>query len=210
MKAYNSTYINSAMTCLGEMMDYGVNECGIDPAKFFQNFIGLGYASAFESGNPKYVVGMSGQELAQRIIDESKIPTNPFSEVDYPGIYWCGWILAYYQWCTAMPFSDIIGYLGWDYLLSAYPALHTASEDKAVSTFSKIIKQEQTASRIQTARLNFGYSQSQLAAVSEINLRTLQEYENKRRNINRASADVLLRLARALGCRIEDIMEYEI
>ena len=210
MKAYNSSYINSAMTCLGEMMDYGVNNCGIEPSKFFETFIGLGYATAFESGNPKYVVGMSGNELAQRVIDEGKLTTNPFSNKEYPCIYWCGWILAYYQWNTAMPFRDIIACLGWDYLMKSYPALHTASEDKAVSTFSKIIKKAQKTTRIQAARLNYGYSQSQLAKASEINLRTLQEYENKRRDINRASGDVLRRLSRALSCSIEDIMEYEI
>ena len=210
MRSYNSSYINSAMTCLGEMMDYAVNSCGIEPGKFFDTLIGLGYATAFESGNPKYVVGMSGHELAQRVIDEGNLSTNPFSDAEYACIYWCGWILAYYQWYTSVPFSDIIDCLGWDYLMKAYPALHTASEDKAVGTFSKILKKGQKTSRIQTARLNYGYSQSQLATVAEINLRTLQEYENKRRNINRASGDVLRRLSRALSCRIEDIMEYEI
>lgn len=210
MKAYNISYINSAMSCLGEMMDYGVNSCGIEPEVFFDLFIGLGYASAFESGLPKYVVGISGRELAQRIIDESGIETHPEADFNYPDIYWCGWILAYYQWCTTIPFIDIIEHITFDYLHQAYPALHTASEDKAVSVFNEIIKKEQQMSRIQAARLNYGYSQSQLAKVSEVNLRTLQEYENKRRDINRASGTVLLRLARALSCNIEDIMEYEI
>ena len=210
MKAYNSSYVNSAMSCLGEMLDYGANTCGIDPECLFRLFIGLGYAAAFETGMPKYVVGMSGCELAQRIIDESDLETNPESDEIYPDIYWCGWILAYYQWSTSIPFIDIIKHISFDYLHQAYPALHTASEDKAVETFNSIIKKEQRMSRIQAARLNSNYSQSQLAIASDVNLRTLQEYENRRRNINLASGTVLLRLAKALGCNIEDIMEFEI
>lgn len=210
MRAYNISYINSAMSCLGEMMDYAVNSCGIEADVFFDLFIGLGYASAFESGMPKYVVGMSGRELAQRIIDESGIATDLYNNQIYPDIFWCGWILAYYQWYTAMPFIDIREHITFDYLHSAYPALHTAGEDKAVAVFSEIIKKEQRMSRIQSARLNYGYSQRQLAQASEVNLRTLQEYENKRRDINLASGAVLLRLAKTLSCNIEDIMEYDI
>ena len=209
MRAYNEVFVYDAMRCLGEMMEYGVNSCGVEPEVLFDMFIGLGYAESFGNGNIKYICGMSGCELAQRIISEGHISTNPISDEVYEDAYWIGWILAYYQWSSSIPFRDIIKYISFEYLHRAYPALHTASEDKSVETFNKIICRAQKISRIQAARINYGYSQSELATAAGINLRTLQEYENRRRDINKASGSVLLRIAKAIACNIEDIMEYE-
>lgn len=210
MKAYNEIHLSDAMNCLADMMEYGVNECGIEPDDLFDMFIGLGYADAFGSGNVKYISGISGTALAQKIISEGKLQTHPEKDYIYVDAYWCGWILAYYQHKTAIPFRDIIKYITFDYLHKAYPALHTANEETAVARFNKIIKNEEKTSHIQEARLNFGYSQSELANAAGINKRTLQEYESKRRDINKASGSVLCKLARALSCNIEDIMEYEL
>ena len=210
MKAYNEIYLYDAVRCMAEMMDYAVNECGVDAELFFDRFIGLGYAREFGKGNLKYIAGMSGIELAQIVIEDGRLTTNPKSDEIDGAIYWCGWILAYYQWQTTMPFSEIIKYINFDYLRKAYPALHTAGEEKSVSTFSGIIRRNQTSSRIQAARLNYGYSQRELSEAAEINLRTLQEYESKHRDINKACGNVLIKLSRALCCNIEDLLEFEI
>ena len=191
-------------------MDYGVNGCGIEPEDLFDMFIGLGYADVFGSGNIKYISGISGTALAQKIITEGNLQTHPEKDDIYVDAYWCGWILAYYQWRTSIPFRDIIKHITFDYLHQAYPALHTAGEEKSAKKFDSIIKKEEKVARIKLARLNFGYSQSELAEAAEINKRTLEEYESKRRDINKASGNVLIRIARALSCNIEDIMEYEI
>lgn len=210
MKAYSEMYIYDAVRCMAEMMEYAVNECGVEAKTFFDTFIGLGYADAFGNGNLKYVAGTSGVELAQKVIVEGRLSTNPESDVWDESIYWCGWILAYYQWVTSIPFRNIVECLTFDYLRITYPALHTASEEKAVEIFNKKMKSHQSESRVKQARLNYGYSQSELAKVAEINLRTLQEYESRRRNINLASGSVLIKIARALCCNIEDIMEFEL
>lgn len=52
-----------------------------------------------------------------------------------------------------------------------------------------------------------GYTQKQLATESEVNLRTLQKYESGEKAINKASAETLRKLAQALGCQIEDLLE---
>lgn len=210
MKAYSDIYLYDAVRCIAEFMDYGVNECGIDAELLFDRFIGLGYAEEFGKGNLKYVTGMSGQEIAQLVIDEGQLTTNPKSDEIDSSIYWCGWILAYYQWSTGIPFKEIIKYIDFNYLRKVYPSLHTASEEKAVEVFSSVIKDKQVNSRIQSARMNYGYSQSELSVAAGINLRTLQEYESKRRDINKASGSVLFRIARVLCCNIEDILEFEL
>ncbi len=51
-------------------------------------------------------------------------------------------------------------------------------------------------------------SQSDLAAYSGVKLRQIQLFEQRQRNINKASAVTLLKLSRALSCRMEDLMEF--
>lgn len=52
-----------------------------------------------------------------------------------------------------------------------------------------------------------GYSQSELARRSGVNIRNIQLYEQRVQDINRASAASLAALAQCLSCSIEDLME---
>ena len=52
-----------------------------------------------------------------------------------------------------------------------------------------------------------GLSQSELAKFSSVPLRSIQQYEQKQKNINNAKTETVLMLARALSCEIEDILE---
>lgn len=45
---------------------------------------------------------------------------------------------------------------------------------------------------------------------ADVPLRTIQQYEQKQKNINHARADYVIRLAKALYCRPEDLLEVEI
>ena len=51
-------------------------------------------------------------------------------------------------------------------------------------------------------------SQSELAAASGVPLRTLQQYEQRQKDIRKANVDYAISLARVLGCRVEDIVDY--
>ena len=42
---------------------------------------------------------------------------------------------------------------------------------------------------------------------SGVNLRTLQQYELKAKDINKAATTTLLALSKTLGCKIEDLLE---
>jgi DNA-binding transcriptional regulator YiaG len=56
-------------------------------------------------------------------------------------------------------------------------------------------------------RTNAGMSQSQLADASGVGLRSIQLYEQRKRDIDKAQAAILYRLAQALGCQIGDLLE---
>ncbi len=56
-------------------------------------------------------------------------------------------------------------------------------------------------------RTGCGYTQSELAKQAGVSLRSVQMYEQRRKNINKASAETLYRLSRVLGCSMEVLLE---
>ncbi len=199
------------MICLGEAMDYATNCCKIKMDCFLELFIATGFAEQFAFGNPKYVSGTSGTELVMDVLSKSGLELDfpePQIEYDYSPEYWCGWILAYYQWYTGRSFKDIHEHITMQEIEKLYPTLHEASEMKFADVVNQIIRKKNLPTRLQTKRKNSGYSQKELAEKAGINLRTLQQYEIRAKDINKAAGTTLLALAKVLGCRIEDLLEY--
>lgn len=62
---------------------------------------------------------------------------------------------------------------------------------------------------LKSLRLQCGLNQTELAAISGVNLRSLQDYEQGHKSLYSAKGDTILRLSRALGCRMEDILVEE-
>lgn len=63
--------------------------------------------------------------------------------------------------------------------------------------------------RLKLIRLKREYSQSELAKKSNVNVRMIQYYEQETKDINKAQAVTLYRIAKALDCRIEDLLNLE-
>ena len=64
-------------------------------------------------------------------------------------------------------------------------------------------------SNLKKIRIAAGMSQSKLAEASGINVRMIQHYEQGQKDINGAHGITLYKLAQALGCQIEDILDLE-
>ncbi len=61
--------------------------------------------------------------------------------------------------------------------------------------------------KLQEVRKQVGISQSELAHLSEVNLRTIQEYETGRRKMDNAHIDTLISIANVLRVPFYDLME---
>ena len=210
--AYDNQYLDDAMKCLGEAMDYAANSCQMDMDSFLVLFIGTGYSQQFAAGVPRVVSGLSGTELVMDVLTKSGANMNfPAAQIDYDysAQYWCGWILAYYQWHTGRSFKEIQKYITMQEIEKLYPTLHEASEKKFVDTVNRMILKSNPSTRLQAQRKISGYSQRELAVKVGVNLRTLQQYEIRAKDINKAAGATLLALAKALGCRVEDLLEYD-
>lgn len=68
----------------------------------------------------------------------------------------------------------------------------------------------QDTNTLKSLRVNAGLSQSELAKKSGVNLRTIQGYESGNRDLYKAAGETLLRLARSLGCSIEDLLGVDL
>ena len=206
--AYNESDVEYAMDNLGAALDYSVNFLNVRGQEFLDLFIVSGIADEFSNGNPRYIFGMTGRNLAEEVFslcgkqfNETEFEING----DYSQEYWCGWVLAYYQWKTGIPFKKVLSVLTYDVLKKSYGVLHEADISKAVSVYDTIVKSETFLARMRKKR---GLSQSVLAKASGVSIRSIQLYEQRKNNINKAQYDNLKNIAQALNCKIEDILEY--
>lgn len=210
--AYSELYLDDAMENLGSMVDYAVGTCGFSPDEFMHRFISSGIAERFGRGNPKYVAGMSGVELAELVLDI----TNPGGESSRVNLhieekgreYWAGWILAYYQWISGKRFEDIFeSGLPLSQIMSMY-ILHEADVSKFVDVADEVIERskKEKQSPLQKIRKARGFTQQELSKASGVSLRMIQLYEQKQNDISKAQAGQVVSLARALGCDVEDLI----
>ena len=207
--AYKEFFLDDAMETLGSAVEYAVLSLNIAGQEFLDLFLTSGIAGRFGQGDAMYLSGMSGIELARKVLTicVKTIPAyTENSSCHYSPEYWVGWILAYYQWYCGKPFSMILPKLRYQSLRNLYGVLHEADPSKAVSVFDELLS-EQTETNLARYRKARGLSQSQLANASGLSLRSIQLYEQRQNDINNAQYNRLQALAKTLGCKIEDLLE---
>ena len=64
--------------------------------------------------------------------------------------------------------------------------------------------------KLQTYRKRAGFTQPELAYMADLSLRTLQDYEQGRKPLEKAAAVTVLRLAGVLGCTVEQLISEEV
>ena len=78
-----------------------------------------------------------------------------------------------------------------------------------VERIDEISHAARTETRLKRYRTLAGLSQRELAEYAEIPVRTIQQYEQRQKNINKAQVEYLLILARILCCDVENLIEIE-
>ena len=209
IRAYDEMYLDDAMECLGAAVEYAVLFCGRDGQEFLDLFIASGVADEFGRGNVKFISGMSGIELARYVLKmcgmEVSEHTDPL-HIDYPPQYWCGWILAYYQWHSGKSFASICRQIKFPMLMDVYGVLHEADPSKAVDVLDQIMARKEETNLAYYRKMK-GLSQSQLAKASGVSVRSIQLFEQRKSNINNAQYNHLSAIAKVLGCEVQDLLE---
>lgn len=201
IRAYNEIYLDDAMQTLAEMFSYVPNAKQADV--LFQHFVMSGVAYQFGRGNPRYI-NMPPQALFEEVAGRKMPLIQPYSHGRSPE-YWCGFVLAYYQWYTGLGFEEIGRRLPPSRIIAMYNPLHEASMEKFVEVANSIVFQKET--NLARYRKTANLSQRELAKYSQVSLRAIQLYEQRQLDINMAPAVKLFQLSRVLGCYIEDLLE---
>ena len=209
-RAYQEIYLSKAQSVLGDAFDYAVNTCNISGDDFAKLFMASTASRRMENGEPSLLAGKSGIEIAVDVVRETtgkKIDTLPQEHFSRSKEYWAGWAIAYYQWFSARKFNDIFKAIPFDDLQKMYYTLHEADISKFVDIADKRIKEHFNDTNLKRIRTAYGCSQAKLAKLSGVSLRSIQMYEQRKKNINKASADALYNIAKVLGCTMEDLLE---
>lgn len=211
MNAYNESYRNDAGRTLALMFDYAVNDCKFDIDWIAKLFVMSGYAKLFETGNAAFISGVSGVELAEAVIryayPDDIVKRDASQSTDKSADYWAGWALADYQWYSSYRFSDIFEKVKMSDIVKMYPLYHEMDITQfreAMDEKMQGVLLETKLKRIREAR---GLSQSELAKLTGVSLRSIQMYEQRGNDIDKAQGQTLYKLSVVLGCQIEDLLE---
>lgn len=201
IRAYDKCYLGIARTSLGRAFDYAVHCEGKDLAGFCRLFVDTGTARRFERGDAGTIAGQSGVELARKVLSHTPgyAPKDVRNTMGRSPEYWTGWALAHYQWAKALSFSTIFEKVPIEAILEMYPAYHEMDTSRFLERMDELMLENEPTSRLKKHRTAAGLSQSQLAALSGVPVRSIQQYEQGQKNIGRASFETVLQLAQAVG-----------
>lgn len=205
--AYDEMYVEGAMIRMGDMLEYACLDCGYDPDGFWRMFIQSEVARRFEIGDVSVVAGKSGPELAYMVLsklDHREEFPEPVWREERSDLYWSGWVIAYYQWYTAQPFSVIWSSISIRMLQKMYPAFHEMDIAKAVEALAEMQKPVKKTS-ISNLRLVRGMTQKELADRAHMSISQLQRLEYGERKAENLSLKSALALAKALGVKVEEL-----
>lgn len=208
--AYDRVYLDKARTALGRMLDFAVYDLGYDMEVFFARFLSSGVATRFEQGDFTLLAGKSGVEIAYEVLEPSQRDAGrkpPRYTVNRSEEYWSGWALAYYQWETSLRFAEIDRYIPIKEIRTMYSPYHEMDIRQFVDEMNRRYKARKPETNLKLLRQSAGLSQSKLAELSGVPVRTIQQYEQRQKNINKAQAEYLIRLAQALRCEAADLIE---
>ena len=219
--AYDKYFLPEMKKKLGFAIDFAVNGCGLSADSFYDFFLASKVAKGIENGSPVFVCGCSGTELALSVFErvgyefdvkKTELSNKTFFSFDRSPEYWAGWILAFYQWNTNLSFSKIREYATLSDIVNMYYPLHEAPEEKFIDVMNDLIqkKNQERGTNLHRLRKAAGLTQKELAELSGVNLRTLQQYEIGLKDINHASGAAINALALVLRCNFYDVMELDL
>lgn len=210
IRAYDRVYLEKARAALGRMLDFAVYDLRYSMTEFFDLFLVSGVAERFGMGDFSVLSGRSGVELAYEVLELAGIRNNrvkPRYCVDRSEEFWTGWALAYYQWETALPFVDIVRFVPIRDIQALYIPYHEMDIRQFADKMNELYRTAKPETNLKLLRSHAGLSQSQLADLSGVPLRTIQQYEQRQKNNNKAQAEYLVMLSQSLNCHVTQLLE---
>ena len=207
MHAYDENLLYKAQITLANMLDTAVYVYDYELSAFYFLFLNSEYSKRFEKGESSVIAGMSGREMAYAVINANQNieMKKPVYYVDRSREYWVGWSLGFYQWYSGKGFREINDFVDINTVLSMYQKYHEMDIMHFVDCLDRM-SESQKESAFKRLRMYANLSQKELAERTGIPLRTIQQYEQGQKDLSHARADSVIKIAKALYCRVEDLI----
>lgn len=195
---YNEMYLNrirELSALIFEICLYDLNMKDID---FIDKVIDSSIINDLSNADVD-IIGRSSIELIYELLN-IKINKNNYL---YQDEYWIGFNIAYLSWYYNKSFKEVLSEVNLNEFRKLYITYHEMDERHLKDYLSTRLG---VKSKLKEMRLKRRLSQSQLAYLSDVNIRNIKTYEQNENDINKAQVNILLSLARVLNCSIEDIL----
>ena len=106
-----------------------------------------------------------------------------------------------------MRFSEIVQYVPIQDIMALYSPYHEMDIRQFTDKMNALYQAAKPETNLKLLRQKAGLSQRGLAELSGVPVRTIQQYEQRQKNINKAQAEYLVMLSKALYCEVWDLME---
>ena len=106
-----------------------------------------------------------------------------------------------------MSFAEIVRYVPIKDMIALYHPYHEMDIRQFVDKMNTMYKAAKPETNLKFLRQKAGLSQRRLADLSGIPVRTIQQYEQRQKNITKAQVEYLVVLAKVLCCEVGDLIE---
>lgn len=233
----NNFLVNKACISVGKMLDHAVYSLHQNADTFFDLFITSGLAAKIEQTDISIITGISGIELSYEVMNRCGIPFDRVTPRHTTGLskeFYAAHALAHIQYDTGIPYEELLHLISVSDIIRLYDSYHSKAvsllpwqmsdtdrakaigkikdsfADELASAFESVgiyTFQMKKETHLKEIRLRNGFSQSRLAAASGIPVRTIQQYEQRQKDINKAAAESILKLAAVLNCEPSALLE---
>ena len=207
IRAYDDNYLELAQENLAICLDYAVNYFGMSLEDFWSKFLSSKVCEKFMSGDTTTLAGRSGIEMALDVLKLQPLSPIEYFSYDRSGEYWLGYYLAYYQWATNVDLRFLNQYVSITEMRNMYFPYHEMDITQFIDRINELLNERKQKTNLEIFRRKHKMSRSKLSKESNVPLRTIEHYEQRVANINKASAEYIISLAKALYVKPEQLLE---
>ena len=209
MRLNDCIYDQDIRERLGTFFDVAVNQCGLRGQDAVDALVVSGLAGQLERQNPGFAVGRSGSELLQWALDACgygiRVPNS--SRAPVSDDYWTGYMVALLQLRSGWTYAQVFERMSYADVREMHSWCQDLPEDEVVENMRAALQERPRVSALRRARKAAGLTQTQLAQVAGVSMRSVQQYEEGLKDINKAAAGTVYRFSLVLGCTMEDLLE---
>lgn len=217
MHPYPKEYLTSIMGTLGKAFEFADRTLSGGVERFYPLFAKSDIAASLSEDTDKPDIGLSGIAVVleicgtarNEVIDELVQGSISSSKADFSYARWLGQSLAHYQWESGVPFRTIAAFLSSEELRRIYAEVSEGDWADILSTIEHVRRRATSSTQLRKLRCAFGLTQAELSKRSHVSLRSIQQYEQRKKDINRAQAHSIYALSQVLNCQMEELLEVD-